>query len=74
LPDGTTLQLSAGEKIDQVLASYGRVVDGKAQLVYVWKYTLDTKNCPQANKNIFGGCNMDKEERYGVSVGEFSIK
>jgi hypothetical protein len=61
-------QFGQYEKNSQVTTRLGRVKNGELEMVVVQTYTEDTSDCPDNEKNIFDGCNMNAGEHFVLSV------
>lgn len=58
------------EKMSKTTVIYKKDIDDSVQFVVLVTDTLDTSDCPNSDKNIFGGCNMVTDENYAIFVSE----
>jgi len=66
LPSGERIYVGDAEKLDQLIRTFVRIDGGEAKYIVLFKYSVDTDQCSDSEKNIFGTCNLNAEERYGV--------
>jgi|TARA_Y100000310_G_scaffold88016_1_gene84942 hypothetical protein len=71
---GGFLRVSLGYKnygnLEKTIALYGRIEDEKIQFVRIQTDILDTSDCPEDPKDLFGKCNLNTEEIYEVIVSD----
>ena len=66
LPSGERIYVGDAEKLDQLIRTFVRIDGGEVKYIVLFKYSVDTDQCSDSEKNIFGTCNLNFEERYGV--------